>query len=625
MHRKIIVRATVLFGLVLFGALFLSVIMPPTREAGLVRVAPQVALAHCDSGDLEELDDDSATACLVPPSGATYLDQYMWFLQSPPPQPDIYDLDWFYFLMEAGDTVVVNVVDVSPPTYSGSDFNLHLYNSALVEVDRDDSSSVGATISYLSTLTDTYYLRVSNVGTTVHGVYPPGCNPCIWPATDWRYDLTINFTPGIPEDNYDKQPGGNDDKLSAKSIDPVPRSLTNLTISPQDDPDYYRFFGNAGQILTFEAFSSYGVTLMLELWDPSDTSIAANSPPYSVTPSLTSVTLPMTGYYIIAVTPQVTGTAYYRLVITDVTPSTATPTPTGTIAPTSTGVPTPTLTPTPDMGNPPDIAEPNNDFYNSFRIAPGNSINLNFNSGIFGVEDVDFFAMTVKEGVTYTCETSDLGIGTDTILIIYGPSTSFDNQLGYNDDIDSLKGNVASRVTWKSEYNGQAYIVVRQNGPLAVPGLATYTLTCYTGQPKTSLPSGGGGGGGAPAAPGPKSAIKIEIVDVPTRVPVPTAAPPGTLTVKLVIAYDENANGIIDLSEGVMGMSVRAISPSTNRQLASGFTDQYGSLQLIVMAPENSEVLVVVPFLSIGKMFRVGQVAEWQVRLPAANLPGLIP
>lgn len=301
--------------------------------------------------------------------------------------------------------------------------------------------------------------------------------------------------------------------------------------------------------------------------------------------------------------------------------------PTPTAGPTATTPPTPTPSPTPDMGNPADIAEPNNDFPNAFRLAPGNSIGLNFNSGIYGVDDIDFFIMSVKEGVTYTCETSDLGLGADTVLFIYGPNASEDNVLAYNDDIDIAKGNIASRVTWDSGYNGEAYIVVRHNGALAMPGMATYTLTCYIGQAKSGVPSGGGGGGGsgAPAAPGPKSAVKIEIVDVPTRVPVPTPAPLGTLTVDILIAYDENANGITDLSEGVYGISVRAINTRNNRQLASGFTDQYGSLQLIVTASQEDDVLVVVPYLSIGKIFRVGQTAKWQVLIPSATLPGLIP
>lgn len=286
------------------------------------------------------------------------------------------------------------------------------------------------------------------------------------------------------------------------------------------------------------------------------------------------------------------------------------------------------------MGGNPDIAENNNSWNMAFRIAPGNEIGaLNFNGG-WGVDDIDYFVMNVKKDTQYTCETYNLGLGTDTIMSIYGPTADTNNLIGTHDDIDSKNGDVRSKLTWKSAFQGQVYIVVDQVGSLTYPGAATYDFACDTGTSaggsSSSSTTGGGGGGGGGTTGGATSgsnALSVEIIGAPERVAPPEPPPAGTLMINVLIAYDENANGLIDLQEGVLGMSVRAIDVSTNKQLSSGFTDSHGNLQLLISAPQGNDVMIVIPFLSVGKTFEVNENSSdsWRVLLPSSLLPGLIP
>lgn len=417
-------------------------------------------------------------------------------------------------------------------------------------------------------------------------------------VNDSATQSTIVGTAAIVPDSYEE----NDTQPFAKQVSA--NTTLNLTIAPSLDDDWFYFLLQPGPF-SASALSSFGVNLVLELYSSTDLVNPIKTSSSSINPSI-SATIPKQGYYILAVKPQNAGLAVYQLTLSNQQPTPA---------------PTPTPVPTYDPGDI-DIAEYNNDFGSAFRLAPGNTISLNFNSGIPGVTDVDYFVMTVKAGVVYTCETYDLGLGADTILSIYGPTASENNLIGINDDISTTTGNVASKVTWTSEYDGQVYVLVQQNGPVSDPESATYNLTCYVGTTRggtgTPVPGGGSGTNGG-------SNITVQIVGAPTDVPTPESPELGVLTLKLLIAYDENANGLVDLSEGVVGMSVRALDPSINRQIASGFTDQFGSLQLIFTAPQDTEVLIVIPFLSLGRTFRVGNTAEWRVLLPSSNLPGLIP
>jgi hypothetical protein len=117
----------------------------------------------------------------------------------------------------------------------------------------------------------------------------------------------------------------------------------------------------------------------------------------------------------------------------------------------------------------------------------------------------------------------------------------------------------------------------------------------------------------------------IELVQAPPS-PQPTATeiPIQTVSASIVIGYDENANGSIDVSEGISSISVRIVEAGTNRVVAHTFTDEQGFAQL--QASTNSSVLLVVPYF--GESWSVqsrGSEQSFTLLLSPGNQPGLIP
>jgi hypothetical protein len=117
----------------------------------------------------------------------------------------------------------------------------------------------------------------------------------------------------------------------------------------------------------------------------------------------------------------------------------------------------------------------------------------------------------------------------------------------------------------------------------------------------------------------------IELIQAPPS-PQPTATevPIQIVNASIVIGYDENANGTIDVSEGVSGISVRFVEAGTNRVVAHAFTDEQGFAQL--QASTNSLVQLVVPYF--GESWSVqsrGSEQSFTLLLSPGNQPGLIP
>ncbi len=121
----------------------------------------------------------------------------------------------------------------------------------------------------------------------------------------------------------------------------------------------------------------------------------------------------------------------------------------------------------------------------------------------------------------------------------------------------------------------------------------------------------------------------VELVSMPpTAVPTPTPLPPAVVSVDVVVAYDENVNRQADLlTEGVYGISVRVVDAVTNTLLASGITDERGTLQLQVLAV--NDITVFIPVLNQRRTIRPTpgqeQTFPFEVLIEAENLPGLIP
>lgn len=119
-------------------------------------------------------------------------------------------------------------------------------------------------------------------------------------------------------------------------------------------------------------------------------------------------------------------------------------------------------------------------------------------------------------------------------------------------------------------------------------------------------------------------ARRIELVQAPPS-PQPTATeiPFQRVGASLLIGYDENANGVLDVSEGVRGISARLVEVGTNRVLAQGFTDERGFAELA--ATVNAPVLLVVPYFGQSWSVRAGSQQTFTLLLSPSNQPGLIP
>src|SRR5574341_505933 len=504
--------------------------------AAILASRPAYAQATCDPGNGYEANESFGQACEINVPANLDLE----FTKG--------DRDVFRVVLEPGDLTVqvfgtVYEIPGDPPEVHPGDTVVSVYQASGGNVQIASSCpSVDHNLSVAVADSGYYYVEVTDAVT---------CDTC-----QWDYKLKLGHQPSggggsdIQPDSYEE----NDSLAAAREISRN-TSLDGLTIAPAYDPDYYYFLGVKGPV-NITVYSAFGVKLTMQLIGPGGGVMQQVN---KSTSPVISTALPGDGFYTILVNVapgEGDGLALYQLHLSNDLP---TPTP----------IPPPTTpTPTVDVGGKPDIAEPNNTFDTAFRIAPGNTLNLNFNSGIEGVADIDYFMMIVKPDVTYTCE-------------------------------------------------------------------ATYLLGCDTCTSSLTggLPTGGSGGGGSvPPSGGSGSssgvgadALRIDLIGVPQVEPTPTPGQTGALFMDVIIGYDANSNGLIDLDEGVSGVSVRAVDPATNRQVASGFTDVRGGVKLLITGPLGNNVLVVVPFFSIGRTYQVGQVAVWQVILPPATLPGLIP
>jgi hypothetical protein len=123
----------------------------------------------------------------------------------------------------------------------------------------------------------------------------------------------------------------------------------------------------------------------------------------------------------------------------------------------------------------------------------------------------------------------------------------------------------------------------------------------------------------------PAQAIEL-IAAPPSPQPTATTLPLQDVNASIVIGYDENANGTLDVSEGVRGISVRLVEVGTNNVLAHAFTDEQGFAQL--QAATHASVLLVVPYFSESWAIspRNGSTTQtFTLLLSPGNQPGLIP
>jgi hypothetical protein len=315
-----------------------------------------------------------------------------------------------------------------------------------------------------------------------------------------------------------------------------------------------------------------------------------------------------------------------------------------------------TSTPAPATPFPQNIDqyEYNGDFDSAALIAPNVKYsNLNFvpfRPPTRDTVDNDFFRMPVKQGVYYTCETLDLGAGTDTNLIVFNqnaPQNRDANAIGGNDNISTSelqKGNFASRVIFLAPYTGIIYLLVGDVTPPRAEEAQsrTYSLQCTIGIPNTPTPTIDPRGTATPAPiivtateeppeptftpfPTPRPATRLIARPIDGAGAQPTAAPsptPRVITLDVQVFNDLNRNGLLDAGEGIANASVRLNDEPTNTPLSQAYTDE-GRVRFQVT--NNTPVKVSIPLFgystivdSSNAVVRVALVPniDYPVRLP---------
>jgi hypothetical protein len=380
--------------------------------------------------------------------------------------------------------------------------------------------------------------------------------------------------------------------------------LSNLTLSPVGDQDYFAVYLKAGQIARAATFPlpgsgtdtrlfvySEGGELLGENEDRSPTDLG----------STVRWTAVADGFYILRVESAIPFPGRYDLLV-----SLEAPTATSTPQPTATAQPTMTPLVAPDM------AEPNNRPQEAFEIVVGATYNLTL--GPRGVDDHDFFKLWVKAGNGYRCAARPTG-PVDPALRVYAGDVGAGTLLAENDDISPT--DIGSLVTFVAPYTGFLFVVAEVQA-----GYGAYTLLCEAFVP---APPPVSGGGSATAAPSPTptatltTSAPVEIRPLP---PLPAPATPvAATTIRVQVIYDLNANGQPDPDEGVPNVSVRAVS--RNAIVGWALTDERGVATLTIMGDVDR---VIVPFLSgWSRPVRLGQVNEAVLSLPAVALPVIMP
>jgi hypothetical protein len=482
----------------------------------------------------------------------------------------------------------------------------------------------------------------------------PSPTPTITPL--WPTDTptpTVTWTP-LPACGDAQEP--NDTPASGPVL-AMDQAVGDLTLFPQGDVDMFQLWGKGGLYYQLTTQTGEGVDTRLRVYDPTGTLIAENDDYQIGSPtSQVKFQAPGDGWFAVAVDTRVPtdwGCRRYKITAIDIAPPTATST--RTPGPPATATPQPTAVPASAQ---PDDYEPNYDFSLAANLGVGQRLALNFNPYPPGINaiDNDFFRLYVKAGQRLQIETGDLAPGLDTNLILYREDQSV---IGGNDDCGP--GELRSCLEWAPDYTGLVYLLV---GPVgAIPEATSGTARAYTlsvkdivnqpaATPAVSNPQGYGYSGGSQrndsgsTAPGqlPWSVTPLPPTATPTLLPPPTPSPTPTpviyvrrlttgpaiatpapqqiILVDLTLYYDENDNRAPDPSEGLIGVSVRAVDERTNQRLGQAFTDQNGHVQLMVSA--SATVRVSVPYLGYNQSVRPpGETVV--IRLAPRRLPSIIP
>lgn len=420
-------------------------------------------------------------------------------------------------------------------------------------------------------------------------------------------------------------------------------NFNNRTATIPDTADWFEFYGRAGSVYQVTTSNVQpGVDTVLTIYQADGATQIGSNDRYVPGKLGSQVTFQAgsDGFYWAKVTnrdpsPRVSGQTY-SLSMTEIVY--------GTTTPTATVVRTP-FPGAPDKFDNGIGTYGNGSFDDATLIAPDFAYKgLNFvpyNPSSVNAVDNDFFRLPVKQGIYYTCESSELAPGVDTNMIVYNSDRV---GIGGNDDIspaDRNAGRFGSRVTWLATYTGFVYVLVGEVYPHKAneAGGTDYTLTCKIGLPNTPTPSATstpgpvGSGPSVPIAPQtptaiptqrPPTALSVRPVDrsapAPTPAPVPT---PRVVAVNVQVFNDANHNGVLDLGEGISGVSIRLSDEQSGAPLAQSSTDGGGLVRF--SAQNDGPVRIQVPLFGYTALItdqnatvRIGLVSEVELpqRLP---------
>lgn len=418
-------------------------------------------------------------------------------------------------------------------------------------------------------------------------------------------------------------------------------NLCSATLWPIGDEDYFKFWGRAGS--SYRIFTTNlvaGIDTAMTVYNTAGAVIATNDDfEAGNRRSELEITASSDGYY------------YARIVNQDPTDP-ANKTYCFGAAEFTKPTPTATMTPEPPVG---DECEYNSTFATACLIGAGETKSLNFVPSYGSQRDTDIFALWMKPGIQYTCETLNLSAVNDTNIILYDANGNpFNPPIG-NDD--KAPGDLGSKVTYFSTYAGWLYVMV---GPVSTPPLSqaelyTYDLTCAAlaatptpTPPPTSppLPPGTGGTGGSAATPTmtpvafptfPPTPTPIDLSQFSTQAaptapsvrfqPLATATPVGggarSSELRITLYYDNNDNFEAEAREGIVDVAVALYDNATGQLLQFGHTNESGLLNFGSIEAVGA-LRVEVPFLSYSQIV-VGSSSHILVRVAPQPLPLIVP
>jgi len=390
------------------------------------------------------------------------------------------------------------------------------------------------------------------------------------------------------------------------------------------DTDFFTLTVQPGEELS-AVLTDYTAAAWLTLYDAQARYVTAQSSSANHRAEIRWTALD--GLYYLRVTRMVTVTGYL-LEVVQIAP---TPSPTPTRTPTITPTPNPqvpTATPTPAWAKAYDAYEPNNNFDQAPLLAPGVAYDLNFVPWINWPEDYDFFRMRVKRGLIYTCETFNLDNGLDTTLTLYS-EPDFNKVLMSNDDRE--RGDLSSKVAYYSTYSGYMYILVRTAYKLLPEEYlqSHYQLRCSFSAPvvptphpttpatMTPRPTQTPFSTATPGTGGESVSLRIVLEARPTE-PTPVAPEPRSLEV--VVYVDANRDGVLQATEGVSGLLVRALDPLSGQELAQAYTAADGPARLMVAGAVRLDC----PVLGLER-YVPEDIVRITIRLLGPELPQRVP